>query len=90
MPANVIRPSFVYMLRCVDGALYTGVTTDLARRHKHHQAGTASRYTRSRRPTRVVYREARDDHGSALRRDAAIEVLSRQQKLALVRSRRRK
>ena len=51
MPASVGRTWFVYMLRCVDGSLYTGVTTDLARRHKQHEAGTASRYTRSRRPT---------------------------------------
>lgn len=81
---------FVYILRCADGTLYTGVTTDVDRRRKQHNAGTASRYTRSRRPVRVVYREAHPDRGSALRREAAIKALSRRQKMALIRKARRK
>ncbi len=76
---------FVYVLRCADGTLYTGVTTDVSRRCEQHNAGTASRYTRSRRPTRLVYQEAHPDQGSALRREAAIQALSRREKLALVR-----
>jgi putative endonuclease len=81
---------FVYVLRCADGTLYTGVTTDVPRRCKQHNDGKASRYTRSRRPVRVVYEEAQPDQGSALRREAAIKALSRDQKMALIRKGRRK
>ena len=76
---------FVYVLRCADGTLYTGITTDVSRRCRQHNDGTASRYTRSRRPTRLVYQEAHPDRGSALRREAAIKALSRREKQALVR-----
>ena len=48
---------FVYMLRCADGSLYTGITTDLNRRCRQHNAGTASRSTRSRRPRLLIYSE---------------------------------
>ena len=48
---------FVYILRCVDGTLYTGITKDLARRCQQHNDGAASRYTRSRRPVKLVYQE---------------------------------
>src|SRR5690348_9088545 len=65
----------VYILSCADGTLYTGVTTDVARRHEQHNDGKASRYTRSRRPVRVVYQEAHPDQGSALRREAAIKAI---------------
>lgn len=81
---------FVYILRCADGTLDTGVTKDVARRRKQHNAGIASRYTRSRRPVRVVYQEDQPDQGSALRREAAIKALSRRQKMALIREGRRK
>ena len=50
---------FVYLLRCADGSLYTGITNDVPRRLKQHNAGTASRYTRSRLPAVMVYQEAR-------------------------------
>ncbi len=71
---------FVYILRCADGSLYTGVTTDVNRRFRQHNDGTASRYTRSRRPTRLVYQEAHADRSSAQRREAAIKALSRRDK----------
>jgi putative endonuclease len=80
----------VYVLRCRDGTLYTGVTTDPARRLEQHNAGTASKYTRSRRPVEMVYRERTGGHGSALRRESAIKKLSRVAKDALVASQRRK
>jgi putative endonuclease len=83
--ATAARPWYVYILQCADGSLYTGATTDPARRHARHDAGTASRYTRSRRPTRLVYVEAHPDQGAALRREAAIKALPRADKLALVR-----
>jgi putative endonuclease len=73
----------VYLLRCRDGSLYTGVTNDLARRLESHNRGTASAYTRSRRPLALAYREEQPDRGAALRREAAIRRLSRADKLAL-------
>jgi predicted GIY-YIG superfamily endonuclease len=79
-------PWFVYMLRCRGGSLYTGITTDLARRLARHNAGKASRYTRSRRPTTLVYQEIVEGHGAALRREAAIKALSRTAKENLIRS----
>jgi len=75
----------VYILRCADRSLYTGITNDLTRRTRQHNAGTASRYTRSRRPVRVVYSETADSKGAALRRELAIKSLTRREKLALLR-----
>jgi len=75
----------VYLLRCGDGSLYTGITNDLARRLAAHRAGKASAYTRSRRPLRLVYREPARDRSAALRREAAIKRLTRQAKLELIR-----
>jgi putative endonuclease len=74
----------VYVLRCADGSLYTGITNDLARRLAAHRAGTASRYTRTRGPVRVVHREPASDRGAALRREAAIKRLPRSAKLVLI------
>jgi len=72
------------MLRCADGSLYTGITNDLARRLAAHRAGTASRYTRSRRPVRLVYRERRRSRSAALKREAAIKRLPRAAKLRII------
>ena len=77
---------FVYILRCADGSLYTGVTTDLTRRCEQHNNGTASRYTRSRRPIKLVYQEPQRSQSLALKREAAIKKLTRRQKLAMVRA----
>jgi putative endonuclease len=79
----------VYMLRCRDGSLYTGATNDLARRCERHRAGRGARYTRSRLPVRVVYVELARDRSAALRREAALKLLSRREKLALVTAARR-
>jgi predicted GIY-YIG superfamily endonuclease len=79
---------FVYILRCADGSLYTGITKDVSRRCRQHNDGKASRYTRSRRPTRLVYQEIQHGHSQALKREAAIKMLSRRQKLILTRVRR--
>lgn len=78
---------FVYMLRCGDGSLYTGSTSDMDRRLAAHQSGKGAKYTRSRLPVELVYREAAADHSTALRREAAIKKLSRTGKLALIRER---
>ena len=74
----------VYVLRCRDGSLYTGITTDLARRLAAHQDGRGARYTRGRLPVRLVYRERATTRGAALRREASIKRLPRAMKLALV------
>ena len=71
---------FVYIARCGDGTLYTGVTTDPDRRELVHNAGRGAAYTRSRRPIRLVYREPAADRGAALRREVAIKRLARADK----------
>ena len=76
---------FVYILRCADGSLYTGITNDLPRRFEQHNAGTASRYTRSHLPVVLVYQEAQANHSLALKRELAIKALSRQAKDSLIR-----
>lgn len=80
----------LYLLRCKDGSLYTGITTDVARRLAEHRAGTASRYTRTHGAVRMVYTEKCGDRSAALRREAAVKKLSRAQKLALVKAGARK
>lgn len=75
---------WVYVLRCADGTLYTGVTTDPDRRLKQHNAGTASKYTRVRRPVVIVHREPTAGHGAALRREIAIKKMSRAVKDVLI------
>ena len=77
---------YVYVLRCADGSLYTGITNDLLRRLKQHNAGTASRYTRSRLPAVLVYQESQASRSHALKRELAIKALSRQQKESMVRA----
>src|SRR5688572_10708197 len=80
---------FVYMVRCADVSLYTGITTDVSRRRRQHNAGTASRYTRSRLPVKVVYQEQQLTLSSALKREAAIKATTRKEKLAMIRSRKK-
>ena len=74
----------VYMLRCGDGSLYTGSTTDVERRLREHQGGTGARYTRSRPPVTLAYAEEAPDRSAAQRREAAIKKLPRAQKLKLI------
>ena len=75
----------VYMLRCADGTLYTGITIDVVRRVAEHNGdgGLGARYTRSRRPVEVVYVEPAANRAEAARREAAIKRLDRACKLAL-------
>ena len=75
---------FVYILRCADDTLYTGITNDPQRRLAQHNAGTASKCTRSRRPVQMVYCEEVADKSAALRKEAALKKLPRQQKLMLL------
>lgn len=75
---------YVYMLRCGDGSLYTGSTTDVERRLREHQGGTGARYTRSHPPVTLAYTEEVPDRSAAQRREAAIKKLPRAQKLKLI------
>ena len=75
---------WVYILRCYDGTLYTGYTTDLVRRLEAHQSGKGAKYTRSRRPVELVYQEELTDKSGALQREAAIKKLSRAEKLLMI------
>ena len=75
---------FVYMLRCGDGSLYTGCTDDVQRRLAVHRSGKGAKYTRSRLPLELAYWEEVPDRPAALRREAAIKKLKRQEKLRLI------
>jgi predicted GIY-YIG superfamily endonuclease len=79
----------VYIVRCADGSLYTGITKDVNRRCQQHNAGTASRYTRSRCPVRLVYHEGHPSQSSALKREAAIKVMTRRGKLTMIQKRKK-
>jgi len=72
-----------YLLECADGTLYTGITNGLEKRLDAHNGGSASKYTRSRLPVRLVYAEPHADRAAASRREAAVKKLSRTAKLAL-------
>lgn len=75
---------YVYILRCADGTLYTGITDDVERRVAVHNSGKGAKYTRGRGPVEPVYREQCPDKPSALRREAAIKRLRRAEKLGLI------
>ncbi|HUQ15650.1 MAG TPA: TIGR02453 family protein [Gemmatimonadales bacterium] len=77
-------PWFVYVARCRDGTLYTGVTTDPAARERAHNAGRGAAYTRSRLPVSLVHLEPAAGRGAALRRELAIKRLKRKEKEAMV------
>lgn len=74
----------VYILRCGDGTLYTGITTDLERRVAVHNSGRGAKYTRSRLPVTPVYQETVPDKSAALRRELEIKALTRAEKLELI------
>jgi putative endonuclease len=76
----------VYLVRCGDGTLYTGVTTDPKRRMAEHNAGCGGAYTRTRGPVVLVYREEVYGRSDALRREHAIKQLTRKDKEKLVAS----
>jgi predicted GIY-YIG superfamily endonuclease len=74
---------FVYVVRCRDGTLYTGISRDVEARLAKHNQGKGARYTRGRGPVALVHAERKSSHGAALRREAAIKALARDDKLAL-------
>jgi putative endonuclease len=75
---------FVYMLRCSDGTLYVGWTTDVTARVARHHEGTAAKYTRSRRPVTLVYSEPHESKLDAMRREREIKRWPRARKAALI------
>jgi putative endonuclease len=75
---------FCYIVECSDGTFYTGWSTDPQRRERQHNLGRGARYTRDRRPVRLVYVEEQADKPSALRRELKIKRLPREKKLKLI------
>ena len=75
---------YLYILRCKDGSLYTGITTDVEKRFEAHQNGKGAKYTRGRGPLELIYRESCGTHSDALKREVAVKRLSREQKQALI------
>ena len=71
------------MLRCGDGTLYTGISTDVERRLEEHRSGKGAKYTRSRGPLELVYWEECGDKSTALKRECEIKALPRAEKLKL-------
>ena len=81
---------FVYIVRCADGTLYTGWAVDVPTRVKVHNAGRGARYTKTRRPVKLVYSEELPTRAEAMRRERAIKNWPRPRKLELVRSKKRR
>lgn len=79
----------MYIARCADGSLYTGVAKDVKARMAAHNAGRGAAYTRPRRPVRMVYREDGLSRSAALSREAGIKSLDRLAKLSLIKAARR-
>ena len=77
---------FVYIVECADGTLYTGVTTDLERRVKQHNSGKGARYTRARRPVRLVASFDAENNSTACKEEYRIKQLSRTEKIALIKT----
>ena len=74
----------VYIIKCRDGKLYTGITTDIDRRIREHNSGQGSNFTRARRPVTLAYSEEVSSRSKALKREAGIRKLKREEKLALI------
>lgn len=77
---------YLYILRCADGTLYTGITTDVEARLETHRSGKGAKYTRGRTPLELVYREECEDHSQALKRELAVKAMSREEKQKLIKS----
>lgn len=75
---------YVYLLECADGSLYTGITTDVARRFEEHKAGKGGHFTAAKKAKRMAYAEEQPDRSAALKREAQIKRWPREKKLALV------
>lgn len=76
----------LYILRCGDGTLYTGIAVDVDKRFQMHESGKGAKYTRGRKPLQIVYREVCGSHSDALRRELAVKALTREDKEKLISS----
>ena len=76
----------VYILRCSDGSLYTGITTNVVKRFRAHTNSTGAKYFRGRQPESIIYLESGHDRSSASKREAAIKKLSKHAKINLIKS----
>ena len=74
----------LYIIRCGDGSLYTGITTDVEKRLAVHRSGKGAKYTRGRGPLELVYREECGTHSDALKRELEIKALPREEKRKLI------
>ena len=75
---------YLYILRCKDNTLYTGITTDVPRRLEAHRSGKGAKYTRGRAPLQLVYQEMCENHGEALRREWEVKAMTRAQKEQMI------
>lgn len=75
---------YLYILRCKDDTLYTGITTDVEKRLEAHRSGKGAKYTRGRSPLTLVYRETCGTHSEALKRELAVKAMSREEKQKLI------
>ena len=78
------EPWFLYILECNDGSLYTGITKDIKRRLKEHSDGRASRFTRTRRPVKLLYHEPCAGRTKALVRECRVKAFNKKRKLTLI------
>lgn len=76
---------YLYILRCKDDTLYTGITTDVEKRLEAHRSGKGAKYTRGRSPLELVYRESCGSHSDALKREHQVKMLTREEKQNLIR-----
>jgi putative endonuclease len=83
-PPSCGTPYYVYLLRCADGTLYTGSTTDVEARERKHNAGLGAKYTAARRPVRMVYSEVHGSRSAAQQREAQLKRWTHAKKEALI------
>ena len=82
-------PYFLYILKCKDGSLYTGITTDVKRRFEEHKSGKGGHYTSAKKAMKILYTEKCKDRSSALKREAEIKRWPREKKLELLKIEKR-
>ena len=80
------RKWYLYILRCADNTLYTGITTDVEKRLEVHRSGKGAKYTRGRTPLELVYEEECENHSHALKRELEIKALTRTEKEKIIES----
>ena len=79
---------YLYILRCKDDTLYTGITTDVEKRLEQHRSGKGAKYTRGRAPLELVYQESCTDHSAALKREREVKALPREDKRILIQTKK--